>query len=161
ERAGQPVHRGAHRLGATLRRSAPHAVLSAGLAALAGPPQARARLASRTGRRARSGADAPVPGQGALSPARHVPGLLPVLYAVVCHRPRHRRGRESAPPPQRRPLASRVQLHRFAPEGPAVMPMKILTDDAWLDALTRVVDKGRKLHKDVVLHTHFNNPNEI
>ncbi len=41
------------------------------------------------------------------------------------------------------------------------MPMKILTDDAWLDALTRVVEKGRKLHKDVVLHTHFNSPNEI
>ncbi len=50
---------------------------------------------------------------------------------------------------------------RFATKGPAVMPMKILTDDAWLDALTRVVEKGRKLHKDVVLHTHFNNPAEI
>ena len=54
-----------------------------------------------------------------------------------------------------------VRRMRFATKGPAVMPMKILTDDAWLDALTRVVDKGRKLHKDVVLHTHFNNPNEI
>ena len=50
---------------------------------------------------------------------------------------------------------------RFATKGPAVMPKKILTDDAWLDALTRVVEKGRKLHKEVVLHTHFNNPNEI
>jgi lysine 2,3-aminomutase len=54
-----------------------------------------------------------------------------------------------------------VRRMRFATKGPAVMPMKVLTDDAWLDALTRVVDKGRKLHKDVVLHTHFNHPNEI
>jgi lysine 2,3-aminomutase len=54
-----------------------------------------------------------------------------------------------------------VRRLRFATKGPAVMPMKILTDDAWTDALTRVVDKGRGLHKDVVLHTHFNSPNEI
>ena len=54
-----------------------------------------------------------------------------------------------------------VRRMRFATKGPAVMPMKILTDDAWTDALTRIVEKGRKLHKEVVLHTHFNNPNEI
>ena len=54
-----------------------------------------------------------------------------------------------------------VRRMRFATKGPAVMPMKILTDDAWVDALTRVIDKGRKLHKDVVLHTHFNNAAEI
>ena len=54
-----------------------------------------------------------------------------------------------------------VRRMRFATKGPAVMPMKILTDDAWLDALTRVVDRGRRLRKDVVLHTHFNSPNEI
>jgi lysine 2,3-aminomutase len=54
-----------------------------------------------------------------------------------------------------------VRRMRFATKGPAVMPMKILTDTAWLDALTRVVEKGRALHKDVVLHTHFNNAAEI
>jgi lysine 2,3-aminomutase len=54
-----------------------------------------------------------------------------------------------------------VRRMRFATKGPAVMPMKILTDDAWVDALTRIVERGRKLRKDVVLHTHFNNPNEI
>src|ERR1700733_7907755 len=54
-----------------------------------------------------------------------------------------------------------VRRLRFATKGPAVMPMKILTDDAWLDALTRIVEKGRKPHKDVVLPTHFNSPNEI
>lgn len=50
---------------------------------------------------------------------------------------------------------------RFASKGPAVMPQKILTDDAWLDAVTRVVELGRRLHKEVVIHTHFNHPNEI
>jgi lysine 2,3-aminomutase len=54
-----------------------------------------------------------------------------------------------------------VRRMRFATKGPAVMPQKILTDEAWTDALTRIVDKGRKLHKEVVLHTHFNHPNEI
>ncbi|WP_394836891.1 KamA family radical SAM protein [Pendulispora rubella] len=54
-----------------------------------------------------------------------------------------------------------VRRLRFATKGPAVMPMKILTDDAWTDALTKVVDKGRALHKEVVLHTHFNHPREI
>ncbi len=54
-----------------------------------------------------------------------------------------------------------VRRMRFATKGPAVMPMKILTDHAWTDALTAVVDKGRAMGKDVVLHTHFNSPNEI
>ena len=54
-----------------------------------------------------------------------------------------------------------VRRMRFATKGPAVMPMKILSDSAWVDALTRVVEKGRKCGKDVALHTHFNSPNEI
>lgn len=54
-----------------------------------------------------------------------------------------------------------VRRMRFATKGPAVMPMKILTHTEWLDALTRVVDRGRKLGKEVVLHTHFNSANEI
>jgi lysine 2,3-aminomutase len=54
-----------------------------------------------------------------------------------------------------------VRRMRFASKGPAVMPMKLITDDAWFDALSRIVERGRKLHKEVVLHTHFNHPNEI
>ena len=54
-----------------------------------------------------------------------------------------------------------VRRIRFATKGPAVMPMKLLTDHEWVDALTRVVEKARRLHKEVVLHTHFNNPKEI
>ncbi|HEV7179295.1 MAG TPA: KamA family radical SAM protein [Candidatus Baltobacteraceae bacterium] len=54
-----------------------------------------------------------------------------------------------------------VRRMRFATKGPAIMPMKIMTDGPWLDALTAVVDRGRKMGKDVVLHTHFNSPEEI
>ncbi len=54
-----------------------------------------------------------------------------------------------------------VRRMRFATKGLAVMPMKILTDRAWVDALTGVVDKGRALGKDVVVHTHFNSAREI
>src|SRR5258708_14993247 len=41
------------------------------------------------------------------------------------------------------------------------MPMKLITDNELLDAHTSVVERGRKVHKEVVLHTHFNHPNEI
>jgi lysine 2,3-aminomutase len=54
-----------------------------------------------------------------------------------------------------------VRRMRYATKGPAVMPQKILTDDPWTDAVTRIVEKGRALHKEVVIHTHFNHPNEI
>jgi len=54
-----------------------------------------------------------------------------------------------------------IRRIRFATKGPAVMPQKIITDEAWRNALVGVVEKGRKLRKEVVLHTHFNHPNEI
>jgi lysine 2,3-aminomutase len=54
-----------------------------------------------------------------------------------------------------------IRRIRFATKGPAVMPMKLITDVEWVDALTNVVERGRKLSKEVVLHTHFNHPNEI
>ncbi len=54
-----------------------------------------------------------------------------------------------------------IRRIRFATKGPAVMPQKILTDHAWTDAITGIVEKGRKLHKEVVIHTHFNHPKEI
>ncbi len=54
-----------------------------------------------------------------------------------------------------------IRRIRYATKGLCVMPQKILSDEAWLDALTRVVDLGRREHKDVVVHTHFNHPNEI
>jgi lysine 2,3-aminomutase len=54
-----------------------------------------------------------------------------------------------------------IRRIRYATKGLAVLPQKILTDRAWVEALTRVVELGRKLRKDVVVHTHFNHPNEI
>ncbi len=54
-----------------------------------------------------------------------------------------------------------VRRMRFATKGPAVLPQKILTDDAWRNALVDVVARGRTMHKEVVLHTHFNHPNEM
>jgi lysine 2,3-aminomutase len=54
-----------------------------------------------------------------------------------------------------------IRRLRYATKGLCVQPQKILSDHAWLDALTRVVDLSRTLHKDVVVHTHFNHPAEI
>ncbi|MEZ4296186.1 MAG: KamA family radical SAM protein [Polyangiaceae bacterium] len=54
-----------------------------------------------------------------------------------------------------------VERIRLATKGPAVMPQKILSDNEWFDAVTRVVELGRSMHKEVVVHTHFNHPNEI
>lgn len=54
-----------------------------------------------------------------------------------------------------------IRRFRFATKGPAVMPQKILTDHAWIDTLTDIVEQGRRVHKEVCLHTHFNHPNEI
>lgn len=54
-----------------------------------------------------------------------------------------------------------VRRIRFATKGPAIMPMKILTDNEWFEAVRDVVHKGRKMRKEVVIHTHFSHPNEI
>ncbi len=54
-----------------------------------------------------------------------------------------------------------IRRMRFATRGPAVMPMKLLTDEAWFQALIKVVKRGRTMAKDVVVHTHFNHPNEV
>lgn len=54
-----------------------------------------------------------------------------------------------------------VRRMRFASKGPAIMPMKIITHHEWVDALASIVDRGRKMGKDVMLHTHFNSPEEI
>ena len=54
-----------------------------------------------------------------------------------------------------------VRRIRFASKGPAVMPMKILSDNSWTEALVDIVNQGREKGKEVVLHTHFNSANEI
>jgi lysine 2,3-aminomutase len=54
-----------------------------------------------------------------------------------------------------------VRRIRIATKGPAVSPMKILTDDAWVAALFDITNAGRAMGKEVCLHTHFNSPSEI
>ena len=54
-----------------------------------------------------------------------------------------------------------VRRFRFATKGLAIMPMKILTDHDWLDAVSEVNERGRKMGKEVCIHTHFNSPNEV
>ena len=54
-----------------------------------------------------------------------------------------------------------IRRMRFATKGIAVMPMKVLTHPEWVDTITSIVERGRKLGKDVMIHTHFNSPEEI
>jgi lysine 2,3-aminomutase len=54
-----------------------------------------------------------------------------------------------------------VRRIRYATKGLCVLPQKILSDQRWTDALTRVVEEARRLHKTAVVHTHFNSAQEI
>lgn len=54
-----------------------------------------------------------------------------------------------------------IRRIRFATKGLAVMPQKVLTDDDWFRAIVDMTNLGRKLHKQVVVHTHFNHPKEL
>ena len=54
-----------------------------------------------------------------------------------------------------------VRRIRIATKGIAVMPMKILSDRKWYNTIVDMVRKGRSLHKEVCVHTHFSHPNEI
>ncbi|MCK6570564.1 KamA family radical SAM protein [Myxococcota bacterium] len=54
-----------------------------------------------------------------------------------------------------------IRRIRFATKGLAVMPQKVLTDDDWYRAIVDMAALGRSLHKQVVVHTHFNHPNEL
>lgn len=54
-----------------------------------------------------------------------------------------------------------IRRIRIATKGLAIFPMKVLSDTAWTDAVVAAVDKGRKLGKHVVIHTHFSSPKEI
>ena len=54
-----------------------------------------------------------------------------------------------------------IRRIRFATKGLCVMPMKILTDSTWTDAVASVANKARSQYKEVCIHTHFNHANEI
>ncbi|MDH5581846.1 MAG: KamA family radical SAM protein [Bdellovibrionales bacterium] len=54
-----------------------------------------------------------------------------------------------------------IRRIRYATKGIAIFPQKILTDDAWFNALKEVHFLGRSFGKQVVIHTHFSSPQEI
>ena len=54
-----------------------------------------------------------------------------------------------------------VRRFRYATKGPAVMPQKLVTDPEWVEAVAGVAEEGRRRHKQVAVHTHFNHPDEI
>lgn len=54
-----------------------------------------------------------------------------------------------------------IRRFRFATKGLAIQPQKILTDGDWVDAIAEVTERGRKLRKEVCIHTHFNHPAEV
>lgn len=54
-----------------------------------------------------------------------------------------------------------IRRIRIATKGPAVAPMKILSDHDWTRALLGLVARGRREGKEVCLHTHFNHSAEI
>lgn len=53
-----------------------------------------------------------------------------------------------------------IRRFRFATKGLAVVPMRVKAGDPWTEAITEVVERARKVGKEVVIHTHFNHPNE-
>ncbi len=54
-----------------------------------------------------------------------------------------------------------IRRMRYATKGIAILPMKILTDNEWVDAVLDIQRRGRTEGKQVVIHTHFSSPREI
>ena len=54
-----------------------------------------------------------------------------------------------------------IRRVRIATKGIAVMPQKILTDDAWFNAVVDIHKLGRAFGKQVVIHTHFSSHREV
>ncbi len=54
-----------------------------------------------------------------------------------------------------------IRRLRYATKGIAILPMKILTDQDWVEALLAVHRLGRAAGKQVFVHTHFSSPREM
>lgn len=54
-----------------------------------------------------------------------------------------------------------VRRIRIATKGLAIMPQKILSDEAWLGAVTMLDEYARQRAKDLAIHTHFSHAREI
>ena len=112
-----PLSPFADRLDEPLRGSAADAVHPARLAAPARSPAPRPRLLARARRHAGPRPHPPLRRQGALPRPRHLPGLLPLLYAQLRGRHRHRGGGEVPAQGERRALGANLRLHPLAPRA--------------------------------------------
>ncbi|HRK95651.1 MAG TPA: KamA family radical SAM protein [Rhodospirillales bacterium] len=54
-----------------------------------------------------------------------------------------------------------VRRIRFATKALSVLPMKVLNDPEWVNAIVQVAERGRRSFKAVSLHTHLNHPREV
>jgi lysine 2,3-aminomutase len=54
-----------------------------------------------------------------------------------------------------------IRRMRFATKAIAVQPSKFLTDEEWVSSLVEVAQRGRKMGKEVAVHTHVSHPREI
>lgn len=54
-----------------------------------------------------------------------------------------------------------IRRIRYATKGIAVLPMKITSDEKWVEAFLAMHQLGRQRGKQVVIHTHFSSPREI
>ncbi|MFH1464117.1 MAG: KamA family radical SAM protein [Pseudomonadota bacterium] len=54
-----------------------------------------------------------------------------------------------------------IRRLRFGSKLMAVLPQRLLSDEPWLDALTRVAQLGHERGCEVALHTHVNHPREL
>jgi lysine 2,3-aminomutase len=54
-----------------------------------------------------------------------------------------------------------IRRVRLATRGPAVMPMKLLSDDAWFRAVADLAAEARAARKELSVHTHVNHPREL
>jgi len=54
-----------------------------------------------------------------------------------------------------------IRRLRYATKGIAILPQKILSDDAWVEAFLDIHQRGREMNKHVVIHTHFSSHVEV
>lgn len=54
-----------------------------------------------------------------------------------------------------------IRRFRYATKGLSVLPMKITSDNDWVQALQKISDRGRSMMKEVCVHTHFGSEHEM
>lgn len=54
-----------------------------------------------------------------------------------------------------------IRRIRYATKGIAILPQKITSDEAWMEAFLDMHVLGKSRGQQVVIHTHFSSPNEV